>query len=61
MDKALEDTLRALFAKEGLEPRAGDLEAFSPLLEKYMETLKALRAVDVGAEEIAGAFHPEWR
>ena len=61
MDKALEQTLKVLLAKEGLEPKEGDLEQFAPLLEKYVETLKVLRSVDVGAEEIAGTFHPEWK
>ncbi len=59
MDKALEDTLRVLLAKEGLEPKEGDLEKFGPLLEKYVAVLAELRAVDVGSEEIAGTFHPE--
>ena len=33
MDRTLEETLRALLAKEGLEPKEGDLERFGPLLE----------------------------
>jgi hypothetical protein len=61
MDKALEQTLRMLLAKEELEPKEGDLERFGPLLEQYLATLKTLRAVDVGDEEIAGTFHPEWK
>jgi hypothetical protein len=59
MDKALEQTLLVLLAKEGLEPKEGDLERFSALLEQYVATLKILRQVDVGEEEIAGTFHPE--
>lgn len=59
MDKSLEETVRVLLTKEGLEPKEGDLEKFGPLLEKYNATLKSLRAVDVGDAEIAGAFHPE--
>jgi len=35
------------------------LERFGPLLEQYVATLKTLRGVDVGEEEIAGTFHPE--
>ena len=61
MDKMLEQSLRVLLAKEGLEAKEGDLERFGPLLEQYIATLKTLRAVDVDAEEIAGAFHPEWK
>ena len=59
MDKSLEESLRVLLAKEGLEPKEGDLEKFGPLLEQYVATLKTLRSVDVGQEEIAGTFHPE--
>ena len=59
MDRTLEETLRALLAKEGLEPKEGDLERFGPLLEQYVATLKTLRGVDVGEEEIASTFHPE--
>jgi hypothetical protein len=61
MNKTLEETLRVLLAKEELEPKEGDLERFGPLLEQYIATLKTLRAVDVGDEEIAGTFHPEWK
>lgn len=61
MDKSLEESLRVLLAKEGLEPKDGDLERFGSLLEQYVATLKTLRSVDVGQEEIAGTFHPEWK
>jgi hypothetical protein len=61
MDRELEQTLRALLSKEGLEPREGDLERFGPLIERYMETLKVLRSVEVGDEEIAGTFDPAWK
>lgn len=59
MEKSLEEILRVLLAKEELEPKDGDLEKFAPLLEQYLAVLKTLRAVDVGAAEIAGTFHPE--
>jgi hypothetical protein len=61
MDKSLEQLVLALLAKEGLEAREGDLEQFGSLLEEYAATLKSLREVDVGTEEIAGTFHPEWK
>ncbi len=61
MDRELEQILRALLSKEGLEPREGDLERFGPLLERYMETLRALRSIDVGDEEIACTFDPAWK
>lgn len=58
MDKIDEECLKALLAREGLEPKEGDLERFAPLIERYIETLKTLRDVDVGDEEVAGTFHP---
>ena len=61
MDKSLEQLVLTLLGKEGLEAKNGDLEKFGPLLEQYVATLKILREVDVGVEEIAGTFHPEWK
>jgi hypothetical protein len=59
MDRTLEEAVRALLAKEGLEAKEGDLERFGPLLEQYVATLETLRGIDVAEEEIAGTFHPE--
>lgn len=59
MDKQTEQTLTALLAQAGLEPKEGDLERFGPLIDRYVETLETLRSVDVADEEIAGTFHPE--
>jgi hypothetical protein len=61
MDKKLAQTITVLLEKEGLEPKEGDLDRFGPLLEQYVATLQVLRSVDVGEEEIAGTFHPEWK
>ncbi|HZD39472.1 MAG TPA: hypothetical protein VE131_02045 [Terriglobales bacterium] len=61
MDKSLEQLIGLLLAREGLEPKEGDLERFGPLLETFAATLKSLREVDVGTEELAGTFHPEWK
>ena len=60
MDKILEQSLRALLAREGLEPKQGDLEEFSQIIELYMSTLKTLHSVSLGAEEPAPVFRPEW-
>jgi len=60
MDKLIEQTLRALLAREGLEPKEGDLEQFSEIIELYMENLKQLHSVNLGAEELAPVFRPEW-
>jgi len=60
MEKLTEQTLAALLAQAGLEPKEGDLERFGELIDKYMTALKALHSVDLGDEEIAPTFHPEW-
>jgi hypothetical protein len=61
MDTTLAQTLAELLQKQRLEPKDGDLERFASLLEQYMATLETLRSVNVGEEEIAGTFHPEWK
>jgi hypothetical protein len=60
MDERTEQVLTALLAKEGLEPRPGDLEAFAEIIELYLGNLETLRGLDLGDEEIAPVFHPEW-
>ena len=60
MDKLIEQSLNALLARERLEPRAGDLEEFAKIIELYMENLRTLHSVDLGGEEVAGVFRPEW-
>lgn len=60
MEKALEQSLTALLAREGLEPKEGDLEQFSKIIELYMSTLKTLHSVNLGTEELGPVFKPEW-
>jgi hypothetical protein len=60
MDKLIEQSLTALLAREGLEPKAGDLKEFEKIIELYMSTLKTLHSVDLGAEELGPVFRPEW-
>lgn len=60
MDKLIEQSLHALLAREGLQPKEGDLEEFAKIIELYMGNLKTLHSVDLGAEEVAGVFRPEW-
>lgn len=56
MDKLIEQSLTALLAREGLEPRAGDLEEFAEIIELYVKNLKELHSVQLGAEEPAAVF-----
>jgi hypothetical protein len=60
MDKSVEKTLAALLAQAGLEPKEGDLERFGDLIDKYVASLKTLHSVDLGDEEIAPTFNPDW-
>lgn len=59
MEKALEQSLKALLAREGLQPKEGDLEQFDEIIQLYMATLKTLHSVDLGAEEPGPVFRPE--
>jgi hypothetical protein len=56
----IEQSLTALLAREGLEPKEGDLREFEKIIELYMSTLKTLHSVNLDAEELAPVFHPEW-
>jgi len=60
MDKLIQQSLTALLAREGLEPREGDLEQFAKIIELYMENLQQLHSVNLGAEELGPVFRPEW-
>ena len=61
MEKIIEQSLMAQLARENLEPRAGDLEEFAKIIELYLDNLKTLHSVNLGAEELAPVFRPEWR
>ena len=60
MDKLIEQSLRTLLAREGLEPKEGDLEQFAEIIELYVDNLKMLHSVNLGAEELGPVFRPEW-
>jgi hypothetical protein len=60
MDKIIEQSLLAQLARENLEPRPGDLEEFAKIIELYLDNLKTLHSVDLGAEELAPVFRPDW-
>lgn len=60
MNKLIEENLLAVLKREGLEPKPGDLEQFAEIIDLYMENLKQLHAVNLGAEEPGPVFRPEW-
>jgi len=49
MDKLIEQSLKALLAREGLEAKESDLERFAEIIELYMENLRQLHSVNLGA------------
>ncbi len=59
MDKLIEQSLKALLAREGLEPKAGDLEQFAEIIELYVGNLKTLHSVNLGSDEPGPVFRPE--
>ena len=61
MDKLIEQNLLAVLKREGLEPKAGDLEQFSEVIGLYMENLQQLHSINLGGEELAPVFRPEWK
>jgi hypothetical protein len=61
MNKLIEENLVAVLKREDLEPKPGDLEQFSEIIELYMENLKQLHSVNLGAEELGPVFRPEWK
>jgi hypothetical protein len=61
MNKLIEENLLAVLQREGLEPTPGDLQEFSEIIELYVENLKQLHSVNLGAEELGPVFRPEWK
>lgn len=60
MNKLIEENLLAVLKREGLEPKRGDLAQFADIIQLYTENLKQLHSVNLGAEELAPVFRPEW-
>jgi hypothetical protein len=60
MDKLIEQSLTALLAREGLQPKEGDLKEFEKIIELYVGNLRQLHSINLGADEIAPVFRPEW-
>jgi hypothetical protein len=61
MDKLIKANLTAVLEREGLEPKPGDLEDFSEIIELYVGNLKELHSVNLGSEELGPVFRPEWK
>ena len=61
MNKLIEANLTAVLQREGLESKAGDLEQFGEIIELYIGNLKQLHSVNLGSDELAPVFRPEWK
>ena len=61
MNKLIEENLLAVLKREKLQPRPDDLEQFTEIIELYVENLKQLHSVNLGADEFAPVFRPEWK
>lgn len=60
MNRVIEDNLIAVLKREGLEAKPADLQQFSEIIELYIENLRQLHSVNLGAEEPGPVFRPEW-
>jgi len=60
MNKLIEENLLAVLRREGLQAKEGDLTEFGEIIELYMENLRQLHSVNLGAEEPGTVFRPEW-
>ena len=60
MNKLIEENLLAVLRREGLQAKEGDLTEFGEIIELYMENLRQLHSVNLGAEEPGPVFRPEW-
>ena len=60
MERLTPESLAFLLERAGLKPPEGDMERLRPLIEKYMESLKVLHSINLGDEESALIFRPEW-
>ena len=57
------EEFKLMTERAGLWLSAQELEELKPLYELYMQqiNIKALHSIDLGAEEMAVDFHPDWR
>jgi hypothetical protein len=59
MKKLTPKALALLLERTGLESPVSGMERLEPVIEKYMESLKELHAIDLSDEEVAPTFQPE--
>ena len=54
------EEFRLLVDRAGLVLSPEELKELKPLYEIHLKDIQTLRSIDLGAEEIGLAFHPDW-
>ena len=54
------ETFRMLAELAGLGMSREELDELKPLYDIHAEYVKTLHSIDLGPEEIAMTFHPDW-
>lgn len=54
------DEFRLLSERAGLGLRSDELAELKPLYELYLKLIAPMRSLNLKAEEIGVAFHPDW-
>lgn len=59
-DSVSPEQFRMMADIAGLGMTSEELDELKPLYDLYYQYVKALHSIDLGAEEINLAFHPDW-
>jgi hypothetical protein len=54
------ENFRALVARAGMELTEQELETLKPMYEHFARQAASLQEVDLGAEDLALAYSPNW-
>ena len=54
------ENFRLLLKRAGLELSGEEMESLKPIYDFYADSTAVLRELDLGAEDLAVAFSPEW-
>ncbi len=54
------EKFRTLVESAGLSLTEQELEKLKPMYEFYLPGIEAMRREELGAEDLAAVFHPDW-
>ena len=54
------EEFKLMTERAGLGLSAAELEELKPMYDLYAQYIKLLHSIDLQAEEIGVAFHPDW-